>query len=60
VATAAEDRLNFHGRNSHKCLLFAAASDCRAIAIYEYTPWENLVEQHDRVFKLECSALTDY
>jgi hypothetical protein len=35
VATATEDRLSFR-RNPHKS--FATASDCRAIAIYEYTP----------------------
>ena len=35
VATAAEDRLNIR-RNPHTS--FAAASDCRKIAIYEYTP----------------------
>jgi hypothetical protein len=34
VATAAEDRLSFK-RNPHTS--FAAASDCRIIAIYEYT-----------------------
>jgi hypothetical protein len=34
VATAAEDRLTFR-RNPHTS--FAAASDCRAIAIYEFT-----------------------
>src|SRR6516164_2241908 len=35
VATAAEDRLSIK-RNPHTS--FAAASDCRTIAIYEYTP----------------------
>src|SRR6516225_6841508 len=35
VATAAEDRLNFR-RAQFATRLFAAASDCRAIAIYEY------------------------
>jgi hypothetical protein len=35
VATAEEDRLSFR-RNPHTS--FAAASDCRTIAIYEYTP----------------------
>jgi hypothetical protein len=34
VATAAEDRLSIK-RNPHTS--FAAASDCRTIAIYEYT-----------------------
>jgi hypothetical protein len=34
VATASENRLSFR-RNSHTS--FAAASDCRTIAIYEYT-----------------------
>jgi hypothetical protein len=34
VATAEEDRLSIK-RNQHKS--FAAISDCRAIAIYEYT-----------------------
>ena len=36
VATAAEDHLSSRG-NSHTS--FAAVSDCRAIAIYEYTPF---------------------
>jgi len=36
VATAAEDRLSLQ-RNPHTS--FAAASDCRTIAIYEYPPW---------------------
>jgi hypothetical protein len=35
VATAEEDRLSIR-HNSHTS--FAAASDCRTIAIYEYTP----------------------
>jgi hypothetical protein len=35
VATTAEDRLSFR-RNPHTS--FAAASDCRAIEICEYTP----------------------
>jgi len=35
VATAAEDRLNFRRRNPHTS--FAAVSDCRTIAIYDYT-----------------------
>jgi hypothetical protein len=35
VATAEEDRLSFR-RNPHTS--FAAASDCRTIAIYEYAP----------------------
>jgi hypothetical protein len=35
VATAEEDRLNIK-RNLHRS--FAAASHCRTIAIYEYTP----------------------
>jgi hypothetical protein len=35
VATAAEDRLSIK-RNPHTS--FAAASDCRTLAIYEYTP----------------------
>jgi hypothetical protein len=35
VATAAQNRLNIR-RNPHTS--FAAASDCRTIAIYEYTP----------------------
>ena len=35
LRTAAEDRLSFR-RNPHTS--FAAASDCRTIAIYEYTP----------------------
>jgi hypothetical protein len=38
VATAAEDRLSFRRRNPHTS--FAAASDCRTIAIYQYTPLE--------------------
>jgi hypothetical protein len=36
VAAAEEDRLSFR-RNSHTS--FAAASDCRTIAIYECAPW---------------------
>src|SRR5256885_5428282 len=39
VATAAEDRLSFR-RNANTS--FAAASDCRTIAIYEYTPLESV------------------
>jgi hypothetical protein len=35
VATAAEDCLSFRRRNPHTS--FATASDCRTIAIYEYT-----------------------
>jgi hypothetical protein len=35
VPTAEEDRLSFR-RNPHTS--FAPASDCRAIAIYEFTP----------------------
>jgi hypothetical protein len=35
VAAAKEDRLSFR-RNPHTS--FAAASDCRTIAIHEYTP----------------------
>src|SRR5262249_56515614 len=38
VATAAEDRLNIR-RNPHTS--FAAVSDCRTIAIYEYTAFCN-------------------
>jgi hypothetical protein len=35
VATAAEDRLSI---NRNLRTSFAAASDCRTIAIYEYAP----------------------
>ena len=50
VATAAEDRLSFR-RNPHTS--FAAASDCRTIAIYEYTP---LVREHVRERLAELRA----
>jgi hypothetical protein len=51
VATAEKDRLNISPSKPHTS--FAAASDCRTVAIYEYTPG---VEKAD---PLVCSRSND-